>query len=102
MLSECCQTAIGDDVMRLFFEGATAPTASVWLLRMKYQELQLLGPPKHQGGKRNLLLVRDASIDDEKSSLEIDATAITVINIGASAETIVVDIGPSLFRGAVD
>jgi hypothetical protein len=102
MLSKGCQTAIGGDLMKLVFEGATAATASVWLLQMKFQELQLFGSPKHQGGKKNLLLVRDASFDAEKSRLELDATGITVINIGASTETIVVDIGSSLFRGAVD
>jgi hypothetical protein len=84
--------------VKLVFEDATAPATSVWLLQMKPQELQLLGLPKHQGGKRNLILARDASFDPEKRRLELDAAGITVINIGTSTETIVVDIGSALTR----
>lgn len=88
--------------MKLILEGAIASTTSVWLLQMKPQELQLLGPPKHQGGKRNLLLSSNTSFDSDKNRLELDATGITVINVGASTETIVVDIGSPLSQEETD
>jgi hypothetical protein len=93
---------MGEMIVKLVFEGATALETSVWLLQMKPRELQFLGPPKHQGGKRNLLLVSDVSFDPEKRRLELDAACITVINIGNSTETIVVDIGSVLSREECD
>jgi hypothetical protein len=74
----------------MILEPAAKKGAGIWIAETSPNELMRLGPPKSTVGTRSVLLVEGAEYDSERKRLEIDVTALTVLNLGTGRDALVV------------
>ena len=56
----------------------------------------MLGAPKSARGSTSILLVNDPEFDEERGRLLLNAEGVSVLNLGTTARTIVIDAGLEL------
>jgi hypothetical protein len=77
--------------MQIILGGSILSSNGMWLTSVPPHQLGMLGTPRSSLGTTSILLVTHPSFDQEKGQLVLDAEAVTVLNLGTTVRTVVVD-----------
>jgi hypothetical protein len=77
--------------MQIMFDNSLLSSPGVWLTSVPPHELNMLGAPTVSRGNTSVLLVKGPSFDEEKEQLTVLAEGLTLLNLGTTNRTLVVD-----------
>jgi len=77
--------------MQIVFESAASSSPGIWLTHVPPHELRMLGAPSLSRGNTSILLVQTPAFDEENERLTVLAEGLTLLNLGTTNRTLVVD-----------
>jgi len=86
-----CRTNWKEEPMQIIFDDAALSSPGVWLTHVSPHELGRLGSPAASSGGTSILLAKSPALDDEKGQLAVTVEGLSLLNLGTTARTLVVD-----------
>lgn len=80
--------------MKLVLENANQISDGLWECSVAPHELQMLGSPSDSQGPRSIVMARSVSFDEPNRSLQIDLSGVSVLNLGTTSSSIIVETQP--------
>lgn len=77
--------------MQIVFDNSAPSSPGVWITHVPPHELTRLGVPNASRGSTSILLARSPTFDDEQERLSASIEGLTVLNLGTTSRTLVVD-----------
>ena len=77
--------------MQIVFSDSAVSSPGIWLTSVPPRQLAMFGAPSGSRGNTSVVLISNPQFDEEKDQLSVEVEGLTVLNVGTTNRTLVVD-----------